>query len=461
MRTFAHFGTDDQEHRLLHLAGELPEPAETPEAAALPETVDTPVITPEAIDAEAASVVYLANVDIDAAATQLNAVDTTGVTEDPNVQDAGSNLWAEMRAMDEQPDTRVPLDAPVDPLGGEKNIPGIPESFDTKENERAKTPVVNDTNEGFGPGYPEFAKRQGDLPNGGVKADSGNEGFGPGYPEFAKRQGDLPNGGVKADSGNEGFGPGYPEFAKRQGENRASKEAAQAAVASIGETIPMPEQLVAVDGFGDSEVDGIPKEMMDVRSTLEDRVLNRFAKSFPGVLIDTYDMPNEYVINAKDPAVMEKIRQQAEAHGLSPKDNGDGTMTVTITGFEKGVGYTGPGNSPKEATQPSEPTLDDFAARDMENSKRDNPEKPAVEPELTLDDYAARDMENSKRDNPEKPKAEPEMTLDDYAARDIENSKRDNPEKPAVEPELTLDDYAARDMENSKRDNPEKPKAEP
>ncbi|MBP9850587.1 MAG: hypothetical protein KBC47_02745, partial [Candidatus Peribacteraceae bacterium] len=42
-----------------------------------------------------------------------------------------------------------------------------------------------------------------------------------------------------------------------------------------------------------------------------------------------------------------------------------------------------------------------------------------------------------------------------YAARDIENSKRDNPEKPAVEPELTLDDYAARDMENSKRDNPE------
>ncbi|MBP7114028.1 MAG: hypothetical protein KBA40_01095 [Candidatus Peribacteraceae bacterium] len=280
MRTFAHFPTDNREHRLLGFGAETPEPREIADAPP-PAEAFTPIEMPEVVVSEATKIVEAADTDIAKVDVQLETVEPSDAAMQPEVADAQANLDAIANG--------------VDPRGT---------------------------------AYPELAST-------------------PGYDE-------------------DGF----------MATSELPKTRSEIADATTGETVPVSiaEQAQAIDGFSDTGTDGTAKEMNDVRATLEDRVLNRFAKSFPGVLIDTYDMPNEYVINGNDPVVMEKIRQQAEAHGLSPKDNGDGTMTVTITGFEKGVGYTGPGNSPKEATQPSEVSLEESSARDIENSKKENPD---------------------------------------------------------------------------------------
>ncbi len=339
MRTFAHFDTDDREHRLLHEETPTPEPVqvETPEPQTEVQSAIETVDTPAAVESAATESVETADADITNAGATLESIDTSGIDgSDPTVEAARSDVMAEL--------------APA---------------------------TGDDNNDGYGPGYPDFAKQQGE-----------NTPKEPTQVTDATKTERYPGIGPR--------GYAYPELASTPGYD---KDGYMTTRYWSGDQ--QTEQPVAVDGFGDTSVEGKPEEMLDVRMTLQDRVLNQFAKSFPGVIVDTYDMPNEYVIHTKDPAVMENVLNQAKEHGLSPVDNGDGTVTVTITGFEKGKGYTGP-----ESNKPSAPA-----------------------PEMSLEDYEARDIENSKKDNPEPTPAEPEMTLEDYAARDIENSKKDNPEQ--------------------------------
>lgn len=359
MRTFAFSTPDDREHRLLGFAGETPEPP-APEAIDFMETPDvsTPETPVEVVDT-AQNLKVETTKDIDTTGVQISHAEQLpedpAVLETPEVKLTAEQIQVAMKGAADFVDKagNVVSDA-ADVIAG-KMRQGADMLAKKGGNALAKNADSDLWTEmramGENPDSTQPLRQDATVSYSETKAGSGNGGYGEGYPDFAKEQGKIPQARPEAQvamsqggtvDNNDGYGPGYPEFAKRQGDLPvASKN---------GETYPVsvtsPEQTTVTDALGDTNVktgtEGMQNEMLDVQTTLQDRVLNVFPKSFPGVHIDRNDMPNQYVLYSNKPDVMQKIIDQATRHGLHPEVSGDGTVVVTISGFEKGYGYVGP-----------------------------------------------------------------------------------------------------------------------